>query len=141
MVLTDVNWMLMGSLLDRVCWMSRNCFIWLLSPACNTSLIWNVPGSLASKVITADSSGSLTPRKIQSAMVESGGPTALALVCCEGLTPGLGLTVPVSLGQGKQELMKKAQWDSAILDASSFLFFGTQATWENCVQYRGLGSG
>lgn len=56
---TEVNWMLMGSLQERVRCTALNCFIWLLSPACITSSMWKVPGSLESTVMTMDKSGSL----------------------------------------------------------------------------------
>lgn len=69
---TEVNWMLMGSLQERVRCMALNCFIWLLSPACITSSMWKVPGSLESTVMTTDKSGSLAEIKISSAIMETG---------------------------------------------------------------------
>lgn len=69
---TEVNWMLMGSLQDRVCCTALNCFIWLLSPACITSSMWKVPGSLESMVMTTDKLGSLAERKMPSTITEQG---------------------------------------------------------------------
>lgn len=64
--------MLMGSLQERLCWVARNCFMWLLSPACITSSMWKVPGSLESSVMTMDRSGSLVERKIPPMITEQG---------------------------------------------------------------------
>lgn len=69
---TEVNWMLMGSLQDRVCCTALSCFTWLLSPACITSSMWKVPGSLESHMMTMDRSGSLAERKIPSTTTEQG---------------------------------------------------------------------
>jgi len=69
---TEVNWTLMGSSQDRVCCTALNCFIWLLSPACITSSMRKVPGSLESTVMTTDKSGSLAERKISSAITKQG---------------------------------------------------------------------
>ena len=69
---TEVNWMLMGSSQERVRCTALNCFIWLLSPACITSSMWKVPGSLESTVMTTDKSGSLVGRKIPSTIMEQG---------------------------------------------------------------------
>lgn len=69
---TEVNWMLMGSLQDRVCCTALSCFTWLLSPACITSSMWKVPGSLESHMMTMDKSGSLAERKIPSTITEQG---------------------------------------------------------------------
>lgn len=67
---TEVNWMLMGSLQDRVCCTALSCFTWLVSPACITSSMWKVPGSLESHMMTMDKSGSLAERKIPSTTTE-----------------------------------------------------------------------
>lgn len=62
--------MLMGSLQDRVCCKALNCFMWLLSPACITSSMWKVPGSLESTIMTTDKSGSLAKRHTPSTRTE-----------------------------------------------------------------------
>lgn len=60
----------MGSLQDRVCCKALNCFTWLLSPACITSFMWKVPGSLESTIMTTDKSGSLAERHTPSTRTE-----------------------------------------------------------------------
>lgn len=101
---TEVNWMLMGSLQDRLCCTALSCFTWLLSPACITSSMWKVPGSLESHMMTMDKSGSLAERKIPSTITEQGEkrPDRLTLLRANlwaSLTGSLHVRPPVALLQ------------------------------------------
>lgn len=106
---TEVNWMLMGSLQDRVCCTALSCFTWLLSPACITSSMWKVPGSLESHMMTMDKSGSLAERKTPSTITERGEkcPDRLTLLRANlwaSLTGSLQMKPPVAPPSAKPVL-------------------------------------